>query len=425
MSTPPPHHRLLGELRAVLESAAFSASLTLTTIATVFLSHAIRSVIGWPGLIACLSVLVVLAGSVLVVRRDQFEWQGILPVSLLAFVGWSALSLIWSQYQWATLSGIVYQLAVGLLAVFVALARDLIQIVRAFGDVLRTLLAASLVVEVLSGIIFDVPIRFLGVTGSLANGGPIQGLMGSRNMLGVVTLIAVITFFVEASTRSVRRNTAIASLILAGIVFVFTSSPVASLVGVVVSLAAIALILVRRAPKENRPAWQFGFGGLAVVGGIAAWFLQTPLINAFNARGELLVRLDLWRQTWTLTSANFTEGWGFVGSWRPDLLPFIALRSANGRLPTSALNAYLDVWFQLGVVGFALFVAFLGLALVRAWIVASNRRGVTHTWPALVLVALAAISMAESSALVEYCWFLLVICAVKAAQELSWRRGLR
>ncbi len=47
MSTPAPHHRLLGELRAVLESAAFSASLTLTSIATVFLSHAIRSVIGW------------------------------------------------------------------------------------------------------------------------------------------------------------------------------------------------------------------------------------------------------------------------------------------------------------------------------------------------------------------------------------------
>jgi hypothetical protein len=25
----------------------------------------------------------------------------------------------------------------------------------------------------------------------------------------------------------------------------------------------------------------------------------------------------------------------------------------------------------------------------------------------------------------EYCWFLLVVCAVKAAQELSWRSGLR
>jgi exopolysaccharide production protein ExoQ len=46
-------------------------------------------------------------------------------------------------------------------------------------------------------------------------------------------------------------------------------------------------------------------------------------------------------------------------------------------------------------------------------------------WPALILITLTAASAAESFALVEIGWFCLVICAVKAAQELSWRRGMR
>jgi O-antigen ligase len=249
--------------------------------------------------------------------------------------------------------------------------------------------------------------------------------MGSRNMLGVVTMLAVITFAVESATRSVRKNTAVASLVLAGIVFVLTRSPVASGAGLLVALAAVALILIRRASPESRPRWQIGLGSIAVVGGIATYLARNTIVNLFNGGGELSVRLALWRETWGLATLNFTEGWGWVGAWRPDILPFIALRTTNGRIPTSALNAYLDVWFQLGIIGFAIFLLLFGLALVRAWLVASNRRSVTHTWSALVLVALAVTSMAESMTLVEYGWFLLVVGTVKAAQELSWRQGLR
>jgi hypothetical protein len=41
-----------------------------------------------------------------------------------------------------------------------------------------------------------------------------------------------------------------------------------------------------------------------------------------------------------------------------------------------------------------------------------------------VLVAIIATSMAESSILIEFGWMLLVVCAVKAAQGMSWRQAL-
>jgi hypothetical protein len=53
----------------------------------------------------------------------------------------------------------------------------------------------------------------------------------------------------------------------------------------------------------------------------------------------------------------------------------------------------------------------------------SRERSFIYAWPALVLVALIACSLAESSILVEFGWLTLVICCVKAAQKLSWRQA--
>jgi len=79
---------------------------------------------------------------------------------------------------------------------------------------------------------------------------------------------------------------------------------------------------------------------------------------------------------------------------------------------------------QVGLVGVALFLAVVGLAFVRSWLLAGRRRSVVHTWPALVLVTLIVLSVAESSILTEFGWLLFVICCVKASNELSWRSAL-
>ncbi|BDZ45918.1 hypothetical protein [Naasia aerilata] len=226
MTTQPGRPRLPAQVAEVIGSAGFSAALTAATIATVLFPHLLRALIGWPGYIGALSGLLVLAIGALLARHRVLEWQGILPVSILLFVGWCALTLLWSQYQWATLTGVLYQLTVGFLALYVALTRDLIQVVRSFGDVLRILLGLSLALEVLSGLLLDLPFPFLGIEGNLASGGPIQGVAGSRNLLGVLALIAIITFAVEYATRSVQRGVAAASLATAVVTLLFTRSPV-------------------------------------------------------------------------------------------------------------------------------------------------------------------------------------------------------
>ena len=82
--------------------------------------------------------------------------------------------------------------------------RDTLQTARALGDVMRVLLSISLGVEVLSGVLLDMPFRFLGIQGNIAQLGPIQGIFGTRNLLGFVAVIALITFLIEYRTQSVR-----------------------------------------------------------------------------------------------------------------------------------------------------------------------------------------------------------------------------
>lgn len=410
-------------LRAVLGSPRLSSALATAAIGTAVLAFALRQLIGWAGLNGILATLVALCLASLWAQWQEVGWRGLLPVSLLAYLVWAGLSLVWSGYQWATVGGLAYLLAFTILGIYVALVRDTIQIVRVFGDVLRVVLVASLAIEIVAGVLLDGPIRFLDIAGHLDQFGPIQGLLGTRNQLGIVAVIALVTFGTEWRTRSIPRGLALGSVILAALTVLLTRSPVALGALAVLLPAAAALYGVRRVRPERRRFWQLAILGLAVVGAIIAWTLRSPIIGALNATGELNYRLALWRQIWSLVSLNPLEGWGWIGIWRTEIVPFTSFEAFTTRVPTSALLAPLDVWLQLGLVGVAILIGMLGLTFTRSWLLAARRRSVVFAWPALVLVVLLVSSLAESMILVEFGWLTFVVCCVKASRELSWRRA--
>ena len=406
-----------------LSSPRLAAAATTTIIGAGILAELLQRLIGWPGYIAILAGLILLSGGMLLAVRSTIEWQGILPISLLAFIGWAGLSIVWSQYQWSSLGGIAYLLAFTVLGVGIALTRDTIQIVRTFGDVLRVAIGASLVVEIFAGVLIDAPLPFLGIQGNLDQLGPIQGIMGSRNQLGLLALIALITFGTEFVTRSVSRGLSIGSLTAAAIAIVLSRSPVVTAVLVVVGAAGLALWALRRVAPGRRTTWQLAILAGAIGLALVAWLARGVVTTLFAANSELGYRLALWNKVWDLIAQYPLQGWGWVGYWRPEVQPFPVFAVPGEREPTSAVNAYLDVWFQLGLVGIFVFIVLVLLTFTRSWLLAGRERSVVYMWPALVLVALITVSLTESSMLVEYGWLTFVICCVKAAQKLSWRRA--
>jgi hypothetical protein len=420
IKSPPP---LIEAGRYFFAAPRFTAALTHIIIAAELGSLFLQQLIGWAGLLGIMSSLVLLAAVSLMAKQREIEWHGLLPISLLVFVAWAGASIFWSQYQWATFGSLMYFGAVTMLGIYVALVRDTIQIARAFGDILRIALVLSLALEILSGLLIDTPIRFLFIQGNLDHFGPIQGIFGRRNQLGIVALIAIVTFGTELRTKSISRMLGTGSLIVAGLCLLLARSPIAGGALVILGLAALALYGLRRAQPEHRRYWQLGLGAAAIAGAAIAWALRTPIIIAFSASSELTTRLHLWQQLRSLISLDNLLGWGWVGQWRHDVHPFEAFSNFSDRTPTSGLNAFLDVWFQLGLAGLCLFVGLVALTFVRSWLLASKQRSAVYVWPALVLVVLLSTALVESSILYEFGWLIFVVCCVKAARELSWRRA--
>ena len=200
-------------------------------------------------------------------------------------------------------------------------------------------------------------------------------------------------------------------------------SPVAYGVFLLVAVAAAVLYGFRRASPKRRRYWQFAVLGGAIVVALLAWWFRSAIITFLGATTELTYRLDVWYRAWSLISLHPLEGWGWIGGWRTDLPPFSLFADVSARVETSASGAYVDVWLQLGLVGLVIFLILLGLAFTRSWLLASRRRSEVYAWPALVLLALVANALAESSILGEFAWLTFVVCALKAANQLSWRQA--
>jgi hypothetical protein len=424
MSTRPEPHEVAAAFAGLLRSPRFSAVLATTGVGIAALSYPLIRLTGWAGYLAALGGLVALMVVVLMARRAELDRE-LPPLSLLVFLGWAAISVLWSEYQWVTVGGVAYLVGYAFVGVFIAYTRDTIQIVRSWGDVLRVVLCASLAIEIFSGILIDAPIPFLSVQGNIAALGPISGVLQTRNQLGLLALVGAVSFATELRTRSVRPLVGVLSLIGAAACIALTRSAIVIGTAGVVLVAAAVLYGIRRVRPDRRQTWQFVILGVAVAVIIVGWIFRSPIVKAFNAEGALDYRLHLWQKIVALLPGNTIEGWGWTGRWHPDVAPYLALTVDGNRPASSALNAFLDVWFQLGIIGLVIFVGMLGLAFTRSWLLAGRRRSVIYAWPALVLIALLLVSLAESSILVEFGWLTFVVCCVTASRELSWRSALR
>jgi O-antigen ligase len=413
-----------GWLATLLASASFARAYTLAVLGAVFSSWLIERVAGQVTYVTIVGGLAVIGFGVLIARRQEISLLRLVPTTVLMFIAWAFASVFWSSDAPSSLWSWVSTAALAFLAVVIGHIRDTLQTVRALGDVLRVLLAASLVVEVLSGVLLDIPFRFLGVQGNLAQLGPIQGVFGTRNLLGFVAVLALITFLIEYRTQSVRPGLSIASVVLAGGLAAFSDSPTVLVLALGVGLAVGALAWVRHTRPERRAGLQLGLGSVVVVGVVVGYFARHPIIAVLGAGSDFSMRVDLWNVMVDMSRFRPVHGWGWYGPWASREFPFNAINFQLDSTHATGLNAFFDVLVQLGWVGLVLFVGLAGLALVRSWLVASERRSVVYAWTPLILVALMVDSMFESFTLSGLGWMMLVLCAVRAGQSRSWRERI-
>ncbi|MFB6609573.1 O-antigen ligase family protein [Agromyces sp. NPDC056379] len=403
---------------------------------TVLAGQFWRNLLGWWGF-GIIAALVLIGAVVMVAQvRPTWIWRRV-PKSTLVFVLLATASIAWSYYPGASALGVGITLATTFTAIALVLCLSWTQFVRCLGGALKWVLGLSLAFELWVALFvggpllpnfpdFDttaekLPMAFYWSRGLLFDGGPIEGIVASRNLLAMAALLGLVVFGAMLAAGSVRRTSGIVWIVVAGVVFALTRSATVVLVAVIV-LVALGFALWARRVGPDRRRGVYWTAGATLVASVALLIgLWDRLLDLFGKSEDLTGRFDIWNSVIGLATERPWFGWGWVGYWVPWVEPFQGLAVRKGVTYLQAHNAWLDVWMQLGVIGVIAFASIVIGALWRSWFLAVDRpmdasgRPLPHSAAALVplllLVALIGQSFAESRLLIESGWLLLIAIA--------------
>ena len=383
-------------------------------------------------------------------RRTRVPW------SLVGYGVLSIVSLAWSAYPSGTAATLLGAALCTVLGVTLAGCFSWPEVIRVLGRAVTWVLSLSLLFEFVVAAIIRHPVLPNFYAGDAADpplldywsrdllfsGGRIQGISGNANLLAVVALLGIIVFGLRLAARRdepgaaglagpERRWTLLIRLGLSVVMFLLSFSTTILLAAVVTAVVLAAALAIRRAPRpEARTPVYLGFLGIGVVGAVGAVVFRTQLLGLLGKSPDLTGRLDIWATVWRLIEQRPVFGWGFSSPWAPWEPLFTDLVIRRGVRQLQAHNAWLDVWFQLGVVGLVLFAAVVLSMLTRTWFLAVDRPRVDldaqrpytalSLAPVLIAVSLVVQSVAESRILIESGWVLLVLLVVKTKQEPAW-----
>jgi len=429
----------------MMERRWFRVGYPALMLFTVLAGDAWRYTIGWFGWAGLALILTGFAAALLVHHRSRWAF-GRLPYPLIAFVTLALLSTLWSYYPSFTLLGFAGLLATVVSGIGLAVAFSWDELLSALGTAVRWILGLSFVFELYVSLIHRGPILPLipqpGIDYStltdipkmlywsrnelfqVLNGGKIQGIVGNSVLLSFVALIGIIVFALEFAGGTAKRRWSLPWLGIAVLALAFSRSATIVVALAVVIVVALAVVLVRRAHTTRAKTVTYSaILGVVVVTAVSAVMLQKQLLAALGKSEDFTGRFDIWVTVIHLAQQRPVLGWGWISQWVPWVAPFDNLVFRNGVRQLHAHNAWIDLWFQLGVIGLIIFGVLVLSTFARSWQLAVDRPQhranvvlpytVETLLPLLVIAALLVQGVAESKLLVEFGMLFLVIAAVK------------
>ena len=373
--------------------------------------------------------------------RPPVQWRR-LPWYTIAYVVWAALSIIWSQWREATALTLLLLVITTVQGLFIGSVLTWREIVRVIASALKWVMALSLVFEAWVSVVIGGPIlpRFIipaepaadpivyWSRDNLFDGGRLQGIMGNANLLGPVALLAIIVFAIRFASGAPRRVLLGVWIGLSAYLFYRASSATAYVAALAVVIALVAVLLMRRALRPGeRTRYYVAYGVIALGGALALWVWRDPLFAALGRSSDLTGREAIWDAVLERAFQHPLIGWGYSTPWITADPAFDGWIIDHGQTVMQAHSMWIDVFFQLGLVGvFLLAMVFLAF-IWRSWFFAVDR----PRWdlradrpyspltllPTLVGAILLVQGFAESSPLLLWGWLFAVMLAFKIKQS--------
>ncbi len=367
--------------------------------------------------------------------RAADGWSGLLSrepmlvTALVFFAAWASMSLAWAQAPDAAQNSVL-RFALNFTLFPIALVA--IRAPRHVIWVAAVFVAGALIASTLG--------LSAGTLDDPAAEGRLKGAGLNPNQLGSYLVVAMVLSVALAANRGwskLARSAALASAGLAG-VGVFLTLSRGALVGMGVALL-LAPFLV--GPRRRLRALVLV---AAAILGAGTWFTTIAPANSVERvtnpeRGGGSGREDLWRVGWRMVEDKPVHGVG-AGNFPEVSVDYLLRPGATQRdafivdEKKVAHNIYLTVLSELGAVGFALFLAIIGICLRSAFRAAHAfaRKG-DQTMELIArallisLLSLLAVGFFSSALYVKQFWILLAAAPalLALAERGGWKRAPR
>ncbi len=371
--------------------------------------------------------------------RPPVQWRR-LPWYALGYVTWAAASLIWSSWREATALTLLLLVITTLQALFIGSVLSWREIVRAIASALKWAIGLSIVFELWVSIFIGKPILPGFVVAKAADpieywsrnnlfdGGRLQGIWGSANLLAPVALLAIVVFAIRFAAGTSGRVLLVAWMALSGYLFLRASSATAFVSAAAVVVVLLTVLLMRRARRPGeRTRYYVGYAAVAVGGGLTLWLARDTIFTTLGRSADLTGRENIWADVLARATQHPIIGWGFSTPWITTDPAFDGWITDHGVSVMQAHNMWIDVFLQLGAVGVVL-MGMVYLAFIwRSWFFAVDR----PRWdlradrpyspltllPTLVGAILLVQGLAESSPLLLWGWMFVVMLGFKIKQS--------
>jgi O-antigen ligase len=328
---------------------------------------------------------------------------------LLVVVGWTLLSVFWSDATSLTLRRSVALALTTLFGLFIAARYDRDEIFDLVSWVLAAVLVLSVAVAVLR--------PAYGV--DHLHGAAWRGLFDTKNELGRIATLGAVVWLLR--TLVSPRSVVSWGILMTAFVAIDRSQSRTSLV-VILALGALIAVLPALRAREELVVASCCFLAI-VLGTITYWLLEHPgrALGAVNASTTLTGRTEIWSAVWTMIERHFWLGYGYSGFWTGLDGPSAYVWTAVGSTPPHAHNGFLDTWLDLGALGLVLVALSLATTLALAWPAMRRAKSVLQAWPLVFVVFVVLYNLTESALVARNSLFWIVYVA--AAASLAAERG--
>lgn len=296
---------------------------------------------------------------------------------VLLLVAYAALSFLWADAPWLSLSRSLVLIMGTVFGIYLAAAYPLNALLRLF-------LTAFLIAGFLSAAV-AVLVPRVGVE---PLSGAWTGLYSRKNVLGRIASLGAIACLPYIIRRSRANWPGIVSFAALFFIIVLSESATSVAVLILLIFVAAAFHMIQHSEPLTLPIIAIGASLLIFAMAAVFFTFSGSLLTALGRDAEantLVTRLDLWNLVLVKIGQRPLLGYGYGSFWRGWDGPSASIWQLQGWRPNHAHNGFLDIALDLGLLGVAFTVLVLLVALYHAIQLLKRGRSPEYLWPSLLI----------------------------------------